>query len=192
MSPLPRLALDLLTQWLPPNSDPERPRIQLATVDGEGRPDVRTVLLSEWTADGFAFHTDAASRKVAQLAANPAAALDILWPGFARQLTVQGIAERTGADDDARAYSGRSAYLRQLAWQNTAEMATLAPLERERRWARFQAEHDLARIAPPDTWVGFLLRPTRLTFWQADPAAPSHRVEFQQAGDAWTRSDLPG
>jgi pyridoxamine 5'-phosphate oxidase len=190
---LPDEALGLLRAWLPANDDPDRPRMQLATLDESGRPDVRTVLLSEWDEDGFSLHTDANSRKVAQLAVSPAVALDLLWPGFARQLVVQGGAERADTEEERRVYGRRSPYLRQLAWQNTHELAAAPPEERERAWARFREEHDLAALEPPGTWIGYRVRPTRLTFWEANPAGPSHRVEFSLApGGSWTRADLPG
>jgi pyridoxamine 5'-phosphate oxidase len=190
---LPAETLDLLTAWLPSNRDPDRPRMQLATLDESGRPDVRTVLLSEWDAHGFYFHTDANSRKAAQLAASPAVALDVLRPDFARQLVVQGDAERADRDEERQVYDRRSPYLRQLAWQNTQELAAASAEERERAWAQFSAEHDLAALEPPETWAGYRVSPTRLTFWQANPAGPSHRVEFALSnGGTWTRTDLPG
>ncbi len=166
--------------------------MQLATVDPSGLPDVRTVLLSEWDEDGFYFHTDAHSRKVGQLAADGGVALDVLWPGFERQLVVQGRAERADEDEERRVYGRRSPYLRQLAWQNTAELAQLPPEERASRWAQFQREHDLAGLEPPATWIGYRVRPLRLTFWEAVADGPSHRVEFRLDGDTWTRHDLPG
>jgi pyridoxamine 5'-phosphate oxidase len=189
---LPEEALRLLAEWLPANEDPDRPRMQLATVDESGLPDVRTVLLSEWDEEGFAFHTDANSRKVAQLAAFPGVALDVLWPDLARQLVVQGRAERADEAEERRVYGRRSPYLRQLAWQNTLDLAQLPRGERVRRWAEFQEEHDPAALEPPTTWVGYRIRPSRLTFWEADPAGPSHRVEFRLGDAAWTRHDLPG
>jgi pyridoxamine 5'-phosphate oxidase len=183
---------ELLTEWLPANEDPARPLMQLATVDADGRPDVRTVLLSEWTSDGFYFHTDANSRKVVELRANAGAALDLLWPEKGRQLVIRGLAEAASPEEQAGAYARRSPYLRQLAWQNTPELAALDRDKRARRWAAFQAEHDVAEIAAPETWVGFLVRPDRLSFWLADPEAPSHRIEFTESADTWTRTDLPG
>src|SRR3954447_26290291 len=148
---LPTEALQLLIGWLPANDDPDRPRIQLATVDDSGLPDVRTVLLSEWDADGFYVHTDANSRKVAQLAAFPGVALGLLEPGFARQLVVQGRAECADEGEERRVYDRRSPYLRQLAWQNTAELARLPRDERARQWAEFRESHDLAALVPPAT-----------------------------------------
>jgi pyridoxamine 5'-phosphate oxidase len=186
-------ALRTLTDWLPPNDEPERPQIQLATVDADGRPDVRTVLLSEWDADGFVFSTDADSRKTQQLESNPAVAILVLWPAFTRQLVIRGAAEPADAACLARTFERRSPYLKQLAWQNSAALAEADRAERTAEWARFRAEHDVEHIDAPPTWAGYLVRPDRLTFWRSDPDGPSHRVEYRlQADGAWSEHHLAG
>lgn len=184
--------LDLLIEWLPANDDPERPQIQVATVDEGGRPDIRTVLLSAWAADGFAFNTDSASRKSAQLAANPAVAIEVLWPGFTRQLVVRGMAEPLGTDALAAAFARRSPYLRQLAWQNTHELALLDAGDRRRTWSSFAEDRDPAALPVSPTWAGYLVRPDRLTFWTSDPDGPSHRVEYTVTETGWSEAHLPG
>lgn len=185
--------LGLLRDWLPPNTEHERPQMQVATVDSDGRPDLRTVLLSSWDEDGFAFHTDSASRKVAQLVGNSSVALTVLWPAFSRQLVVRGTAEVQDRDALDTAYSSRSPYLRQLAWQNTTELAQEDPDARADAWQRFGAQHDPATLAAPGTWTGFVVRPDRLTFWRSDPNGPSHRVEYRASGTrSWTEHHLAG
>lgn len=185
--------LNLLREWLPPNDSPARPLMQLATVDADGRPDVRSVLLSEWDADGFAFHTDTRSRKVADIAGHAAVAMAVVWPDLPRQLTVQGDCVEHPAAGRRRVYAARSAYLRQLAWVNTDDVAQLDLVARETVWADFAASHDIATLDPPPTWTGFLVRPTRLTFWESHPAAPSRRTEYRLAPDgSWSRRWLAG
>jgi pyridoxamine 5'-phosphate oxidase len=193
MSAVPGGALALLTDWLPGNDEQERPQIQVATVDAEGRPDLRTVLLSEWHADGFVFHTDATSRKAEQLAGNPAVAIAMLWPAFSRQLVIRGAAEPADPATLARGFARRSPYLRQLAWQNSDGLAQADRATRVAEWARFRTEHDLERIDAPPTWTGYVVRPDRLTFWRSDPEGPSHRVEYRlrSSGD-WSEHHLPG
>jgi pyridoxamine 5'-phosphate oxidase len=190
---MPRLSGDVLalvTAWLPGDDEPERPLLQLATVDESGRPDVRTLLLSAWDAEGFVLHTDSASRKVAQLAAHPAVALALVLPG--RQLVVRGVAEPASPEVLEAGYRRRSPYLKQLAWQNTTELAALPRDERVRRWRAFQADRDVTALPPSPTWTGYLVRPDRLTFWESDPDGPSHRVEYTASGDGWTVAHLPG
>ncbi|MFT4122926.1 MAG: pyridoxamine 5'-phosphate oxidase family protein [Microbacteriaceae bacterium] len=181
-----------LLEWLPADEDPERPQIQLATLDEHGAPDIRTVLLTEFDDEGFWFNTDAASRKAQQLAADARVAIAMLWPGFTWQLCVQGLASPAPRHRLERAYARRSPYLRQLAWQNTAELAQLPHAQRVERWRVFQAEHDVAALEPPEVWTGYLVRPSRLTFWRADAETASQRVEYRLEDGAWTRWLLPG
>jgi pyridoxamine 5'-phosphate oxidase len=186
----------LLTDWLPANDVPERPTMTLSTVTSQGAPDARTLLLSSFDVRGFSFHTDARSRKVGQLAANPAVALTFLWPGFVRQLVVQGTAQPAPPDEVAAAYRARSPYLQQLAWLNTAEFALLPDAERLARWQGWATDRPATDhphgVTQPPTWVGYLVRPSRLTFWLGDPLTASRRSEFTATGDGWVLSHLPG
>jgi pyridoxamine 5'-phosphate oxidase len=185
--------LALLRAWLPPNEAEERPQIQVATVDEQGRPNIRTVLLSEWDERGFVFHTDSASRKAEELGRHPGAAMTVLWPGFTRQLVVRGVVEVVDQEALRRAFARRSPYLKQLAWQNTTALAQRSLEERRTTWSRFTAEHDVESLAPSATWTGYLVRPDRITFWESDAAGPSHRTEYRsEAGGPWTEHHLAG
>ncbi|HAQ59102.1 MAG TPA: pyridoxamine 5-phosphate oxidase [Microbacterium sp.] len=179
----------LAVDWLP-GADEERMPMTVSTVDAEGFPGARTVLLSEFDGERFFFHTDAASQKAADLTANPKVSLTILWPGFTRQLVVQGTAEIAPPDEASRAYATRSPYLRQLAWLNTTENARLPRAEREQRWAAFAAQHP--EPAQPDGWVGYGVTPHRMLFWVSHPGAPSRRVEYTRTSRGWTHRHLPG
>lgn len=181
----------LLREWLPANDDPHRPLMTVSTVGGDGAPDARTLLLSEFDRDGFYFHTDSRSRKVDQLAANPAVALTLVWPETRRQLVVLGSVEVATAQELAAAYRARSAYLQELAWLNTAEFVVLPDQERVSRWAQFAADH-AAGFDQPQTWTGYLARPRRLTFWQGDPDTASRRIEFTAREGGWDAGLLPG
>ena len=176
----------LLDEWLPANDVLERPQMILSTAR-EGAPDARTVLLTEFDDEGLYFHTDSRSRKVADLAANPAVALTFLWPGFTRQLVVQGAASVAPAAEQRDAFERRSPYLKQLAWQNSPEFAQKPLDERVAEWASFDVPAE-----PPTTWIGFVVRPTRLTFWQSNPDAASRRDEYRLVDGAWALALLPG
>ena len=186
--------LALLSAWLPgePGVDGYVPEMSLATVGLDGFPDVRTVLLSRLSDAELFFHTDSRSRKVAQLAAVPRAAVSITLAADRRQIVVQGEVSPTDPDDLAEAYRRRSPYLRQLAWVNSPEIADLGSEERAQLWADFATTHPDDSLTPPPTWCGFRLRPVRVTFWQGVPDAPSHRVEYRYDGPRWWVVDLPG
>ncbi|MFJ6653096.1 pyridoxamine 5'-phosphate oxidase family protein [Microbacterium sp. NPDC091313] len=179
----------LARAWVP-GPGQERMLMTLATIDRDGFPATRTVMLSDFDGDRFHFHTDARSRKAADLLADPRVSLTLLWPAFTRQLVVQGTALPVTAAEAAEAYALRSPYLRQLAWVNDATMARRPLATREERWADFEAQHP--DPDPPDTWVGYAVRPHRYVFWVSHPAAPSRRLEFVRAQGGWRRSVLPG
>ena len=190
---LPPEAWELLVEWLPSNDDPERPQITLSTVDQAGDPDARTVLLTAFDTDGFVFNTDGASRKAADIAAHPTVALTVLWPGFTRQLVVRGTAIPAAPAVVAAAYESRSPYLKQLAWLNTHEFAGLPRAERVARWAEFDEAH-ADGFAQPESWVGYVVVPTRLTFWTSNGDTASRRTEFSRdaASGTWSRRFLAG
>ncbi|WP_440711113.1 pyridoxamine 5'-phosphate oxidase family protein [Herbiconiux sp. YIM B11900] len=183
----------ILPDWLPRNDDPVRPTMSLSTLGVDGYPDARTVLLSEYDESGFFFHTDSRSRKIVGTA-TPRVALTLLGPG--RQLVIQGDASIAPADEAERVYGCRSRYLQILAWLNTPEFAALPLAERIARWAAFDAEHPEGTLTPPDTWVGYVVTPIRLTFWEGRPDTAGRRTEFTREAPSpdapWTRALLPG
>ncbi len=179
----------LTASWVPGEGE-DRMLMTLSTIDADGFPRSRTVMLSEFDGERFYFHTDALSRKVADLAGDPRVSLTLLWPGFTRQIVVQGVAAAAPGAEVAAAYSGRSPYLKQLAWQNTEEFARLPLAERVARWARFG--DDEPDPPQPPRWVGYGVLPHRYLFWVSHPAAASRRVEYVRSGDAWARRYLPG
>jgi len=181
---------ELLRAWLPANDDPARPLMTLATIE-RGIPDARTLLLSEYDSHGFYFHTDSRSRKIDQLAADPSVALMMHFPEHKRQLTVQGLAETAPEAEQARAYRARSPYLQQLAWQNTVEFAGMPQEDRVAAWSSFRAAHGDGFGQPP-TWIGYLVRPSRLTFWFGSDDTASRRVEYSVSPGGWAVSFRAG
>ena len=181
------MSFPLLNKWLPDNDQLERPQMILSTVSPDGGPDARTVLLTEFDDEGLYFHTDSRSRKVRDISLSPAVAMTFLWPNFTRQLVVQGLASVAPSDEQARAFANRSPYLKQLAWLNSPEFAQLPLPERVQQWASFGVPE-----TPPPTWIGFVVRPTRLTFWQSNPDTASRRDEYALIDGEWALSHLPG
>ena len=181
----------LLAEWLPGNDDPARPTMTVATVTPDGRADARIQLLSEWDEHGFYLHSDSRSRKIAQLEANPSVALVLHFPEQQRQLIVQGLAEPAPPDEVRRAFRALSPYLQQLAWQNTREFAGLPLADRLSAWRRFREDHADGFGQPP-TWTGYLVRPSRLTFWIGNPDTASRRTEYTRTPEGWAVSLLAG
>lgn len=185
--------LVLLGMWLPKNTDELKPLMTLATAEPDGTPDIRNVLLSEFDGECVYFHTDARSRKVDTLAANPRVALALVWVEIGRQLTIQGVARRADTEQAQAAYAARSRYLQLLAWRNDDELAQQPASERRSDWAEFDAAHPEGSLTAPGHWLGFRVRPTRLTFWRGDPDGPSNRTEYRRMEDgSWAVRRLAG
>lgn len=182
--------LALLVQWLPPHDSELRPLAALSTIGRDGIPSLRHVLVSDRDATGLYFHTDSGSEKVAELAANPVAAMSVAWPELGRQVTVKGIVERTSRDAAADIYRQRSRYLQLLAWLNTHDNARLPAYDRRHLWAEFDEAHPV--LDAPERWAGFRLRPLTLTFWRGDMLGQSVRQQYTLTDGRWSGRILAG
>jgi pyridoxamine 5'-phosphate oxidase len=189
--------LDLLDLWLAPASGAggdvdsmTTPLMALATLDADGFPRVRHVLLSAYDRGRLHFHTDARSDKAAQLAAHPKAGATIVWPDVPRQLSLSGSVALESEAERALGFSRRTRYLQLLAWVNDAELAQLSAAERTRAWTAYDLAHPT--LVPPPTWTGYVLVPEHITFWRGGPEGPSQRVACRRRADGWSVQRLPG
>lgn len=143
----------------------------LATVDGDGSPDARMVLLKGFGPDGFRFFTNYESAKAAQIAADSRAALIVYWREHDRQVRVRGSVERLPAADSDLYFANRDRASRIGAWASPQSRplpgrdALEASLrEIEERW---EGKEDIPR---PEHWGGFLVRHETVEFWQGQRA----------------------
>ena len=184
--------LALAVAWLPTPESGVTPTVTLSTTGLDGYPSARTVLLSRFDGERLHFHTDSRSRKAAELAAAPRAAITVLQPEAARQLVVTGDVTPV-SDAEARvAFAARTRYLQVLAWLNDHDLAAEPTAARRERWAAFVAARSDA-LDPPETWVGYALTPVRMLFWQGDVDGPSTRLAYVRGDDGgWVLERWPG
>lgn len=138
----------------------------LATVDREGRPQARTVLLKQADEQGFTFYTNRNSRKGQALAANPRAALLFFWQPLMRQVKIEG---KVVAVDDAEAdaYWATRPHESQLgAWASDQSQVLASREEFETRLERLRARFGEQEIPRPPHWSGFRVVPERIEFWR--------------------------
>ncbi|MET9713481.1 pyridoxal 5'-phosphate synthase [Nocardiopsis alba] len=162
----------------------------VATVDADGVPSARVVILKDLTDEGWWFATTTTSAKGRDLAENPNVALLFFWGAPGRQVRVTGRAELAGAEARAadfrnRPLEGRVAGLhgrQSEPLDDLAEIHRTAEIDRE----RLRADPDLA----PDDWGLYLVRPTRVEFWQADPDRRHTRLRYEREGSGWRRGLL--
>lgn len=189
MSPDDPLALFTALYEAASRSLMEPDAMVLSTVDPDGRPSARYVLLKSADARGFVFYTNLGSRKAKALAVNPYAALTFYWP-VETQIRVEGDVERV-SDEDADAYFAtrpRDSQLGAWASKQSAPLGSATLLDDRLREAR--AKFEGGAVPRPPFWSGFRVVPRSIEFWTRDPARLHERAHFERRGAAWERSLL--
>ena len=157
----------------------------LATVDAEGAPDARMVLLKGFGADGFRFFTNYESDKGRELDARPLAALVIYWRELDRQVRVRGFVRKlTAGDSDAYfATRPRDSQIAASISEQSRPVADRAELER----LYDEAEERLGEgdVPRPDHWGGYLVEHAAVEFWQGREGRLHDRFRYTRDGESW-------
>ena len=162
----------------------------LATVDADGLPDVRMVLLKDFDAQGFTFFTNLGSAKGQQLAGQPKAALLFHWKSLRRQVRIRGTVEPV-SDAEADAYFATRARGSQLgAWASDQSRPMPEPHALEKAVAKAALKFGVSAPPRPPHWSGFRLIPSHFEFWRDRPFRLHERLVFDKVGDDWATQRL--
>ena len=163
----------------------------LATVDEQGAPDVRYVLLKKVSPAGVEFFTNRGSAKAGQLLASSSAALALYWRETDRQVRLRGKVSELGRERVAEYFATRSRASQLGAWAST-QSQPLADMDELRAKVEAAEERfkDGAAVELPEHWTGFLLEPAAIEFWREGEARLHERVRYVRAGSSWQAQRL--
>ncbi|MGZ8310770.1 MAG: pyridoxamine 5'-phosphate oxidase [Allosphingosinicella sp.] len=172
-------------------AEPELPEaVALATADAAGQPSLRMVLLKGHDERGFVFYTNSRSRKGAELAANPQAALLFHWKSLRRQVRVEGPVEPVDAAEADAYFATRGRDSQLGAWASDQSQ----PLDRratfEARFHDLAARYDEQEVPRPPHWWGYRIASERIEFWTDRAHRLHERRLFALTADGWAESLL--
>lgn len=171
-------------------TEPNDPNaMALATATADGAPSVRMVLLKQLDERGFAFYTNAESRKGLDLAENPRAAMCFHWKSLRRQVRIAGLVSEL-PDTEADAYFHSRSRGSQLGATASRQSRSLANRETLEERVRLAEERYPEVIPRPDFWRGYVLWPERIEFWLNGADRLHNRFAFLRTEDGWKKERL--
>ena len=158
--------------------------MSLATIDSDGGPDLRIVLLKAISDRGFVFFTNYSSAKGRQLDENPRAALTLFWVQLERQIRVRGTVEKTSREESEEYFRSRPLGSQLGAWASSQSETISGRDALDARLAEVTQQFATSDVPLPDYWGGYRLYPHTIEFWQGRTNRMHDRFRYTPEGDA--------
>jgi pyridoxamine 5'-phosphate oxidase len=162
----------------------------LSTVDAQGMPRARVLILKAVDSNGWHFAVSSVSQKGRDLAAHSAAALTFYWPALVRQVRITGAVVSDGPRASADDFLARPLGSRAMALtlRQSQPLGDIAELQTEIDKAHRKLNDDPGLV--PDEWVSHAVRPNEVEFWEGSPDRRHRRLSYHRAGGSWDRTQL--
>lgn len=184
---------ELFDEWLEDakKSEPNDPNaVALSTVDTDGMPNVRMVLLKDYDSKGFVFYTNYESTKGREILATMKAAMCFHWKTLQRQVRIRGTVEKVSDAEADAYYASRSRGSRIGAWASRQSSPLESRFALEKAVAEYTAKYAIGNIPRPPYWSGFRIVPVSIEFWHDRAFRLHDRVLFTPAANGWSKTRL--
>ena len=157
----------------------------LSTVDTQGVPKARVVLLKEFTQEGFVFYTNYTSGKAQAIAQNNKVCISFFWPSLERQIIITGMAVKI-SEEKSIAYFNKRPRESQLGALVSDQSTSIDSREAlEEKLLDLEKQYQTKPIIKPAHWGGYLIQPTSYEFWQGRSSRLHDRIKYTKINNSW-------
>lgn len=191
---LPEDPMTLFSRWMEEARDSDRlsdpTAMSVATVDSDGQPFQRIVLLKRFGAEGFVFFTNLESRKSQHITLNSKVSLLFPWHSLERQVAITGEAKALSTTEVMKYFMTRPKESQIAAWVSKQSSKISARQALESKYAEMKAKFSQGEVPLPKFWGGYVVKPTSIEFWQGGERRLHDRFIYAKDSERWDISRL--